>query len=176
MGQRGAGVAASLCAALVISGCAGENATSLQMRVSALQQEQARRQSELQQIAAQIAAAQRELARQQCLAANAGIAAEVYVTAATCMADRSKFAECEANNHAHTSESGILGCIGGLGAAIFTGGAAAPLMALGCGGGAVLGQASASECGQDPVCTPDQGILAREALQRRGLTAWPVCQ
>jgi hypothetical protein len=63
-----------------------------------------------------------------------------------------------------------------MGASVVTGGAAAPLLALGCVGGAMLGHASGSECGPDPVCTPDQAILAREALQRRGLTAWPVCQ
>jgi len=165
-------------APLTLGGCttSGGDASSLQMRVSALQQEQTARQYELQQIAAQIEAARRELARQQCLAFTASIDAEVSATAADCMAKRSKFAQCEANNHAHTAEGGVLGCLAGLGAAVVTGGAAAPLTVIGCGGGAALGHASGSECGPDPVCTPDRTILTREALGRRGISAMPACQ
>jgi hypothetical protein len=176
MARLGVTSAASVFAVMAFVGCAGEDATSLQMRVSALQQEQARRQAELQGVAAQIAAARLELARQQCLASSAAIAAEVTVKAAICLASRSKFAQCEANNHAHTAESGVLGCVAGMGGAVLTGGAALPLTLLGCGGGAALGHASGSECGPDPVCTPDEAILARDALQRRGLAAWPTCQ
>ncbi len=176
MRKSGVRAVAALFAGLGLGACAAEDATGLQMRVTALQQEQVRRQGELQQIAAQIDAARHELARQQCLAGNARIAAEVMLQAAECLSQRSKFVECEANNHARTSESGVLGCIAGLGAAIATGGASAPFTLIGCGGGAALGHALGSECGTDPVCTPDQAILARDALGRHGLTAWPVCQ
>lgn len=155
-------------------GCGGGSA-ELSGRIAQLRSEQAQRQADLERIQQEIRTAQIEQQRQQCRAYAARLQAEVALASANCLEARSQYAACVANNEAHKSKGGLLGCLVGLGAAVATGGAAAPMAVAGCAGGLLVGGATTNSCGQNPVCTIDETLLQSAALAQDGLTAWPQC-
>ena len=144
-------------------------------RVEELRAEQHRRQMELAALEQRIQAARLEQQRQECRGLEANLRSEVMIRRADCIGKRAEFAKCLAENDAHTSNSGMLGCGLGLGAALITGGAAAPWAAGGCLSGLAAGSATTKACGQGPVCTPDDTVLAGEVLVSRGMNYWPQC-
>lgn len=155
-------------------GC-GSRSGDLNRRLDDVDAKLRQDQAQLQQVEAQIAAAKYELARQQCKAAAAQMVSEVALEKAQCLQTRALYAECAAKGSAHTSGGGLLGCAAGLAAAVVTGGAATPLVAAGCAAGLGAGAATKTACGESPVCTPDETVLARDVALRRGFQTWPQC-
>lgn len=153
----------------------GGSGDDVARRVEELRGEQRRREMELAVLDQRIQAARLEQARQECRALQASLLSEVALRRADCIGRRAEFAKCLAQNEAHTSKSGMFGCGLGLGAALLTGGAAAPWAAGGCLGGLAAGGATTQGCGQSPVCTPDENVLAGETLASRGMASWPQC-
>jgi outer membrane murein-binding lipoprotein Lpp len=168
----GATVTAALGAILLACRSSGDDVAR---RVQELRAEQQRRQMELAILDQRIQAARMEQQRQECRALAASLMSEIAVRRAQCIGERAEFAKCLAENKAHTSNSGMLGCGLGLGAALLTGGAAAPWAAGGCLGGLAAGSATTETCGQSPVCTPDENVLARDILASRAMSYWPQC-
>jgi hypothetical protein len=168
------GAVLALVPSLAFPACVGAS-PALIRRVDELRVEQQQRQAELDRIEQEIAAARTEQQRQQCRAISAQLLSEVAIQRAQCLATRSDYAQCVAENEANKSKSGMVGCLVGLGAAVVTGGAAAPLTLTGCGGGLLVGDGNAKECGPSPVCTPDPTVLGATVLSAHGLTSWPQC-
>lgn len=158
----------------VMVACAGSG-DDVARRVQELRAEQQRRQMELVALDQRIQAARVEQQRQECRALAANLMSEIAVRRVDCIGRRAEFAKCSAENKAHTSNSGMVGCGLGLGAAILTGGAAAPWAAGGCLGGLAAGSATTETCRQVPVCTVDEAVLAHEVLASRGMNVWPQC-
>lgn len=162
-------------APLVVVAACGSTDPGLSDRVAALRFEQQQRQVELDHIRQEIMAARAEQLRQQCHTFEAQLLSDVAVHKADCLRTRAEFAQCVADNSAHTSKGGMLGCVAGLAAGVITGGAAAPLALAGCGGGLLLGRGTEKACGENPVCTPDDGVLRTTVLLERHLPGWPTC-
>ncbi len=156
------------------SAAEGRVEQSLAQRVAALRSEQQLRQTELAAVRTQIVQAQHALERHRCEAQRAEIGSAVAVARADCLGQRAQFFACGAGNAERRSSSGFWGCLLGLGAAVVTGGAAAPMTLAGCGIGRE--SASATDCGVDPVCTPDPAVLEARMLATRGLSALPSCE
>src|SRR5262249_22138479 len=76
---------------------------------------------------------------------------------------------------AHTSKWGVGGCLFGIGAAVLTGGAAAPLALGGCAGGLAMGSMSEDECGAAPSCAMEEAQPLAPALARPELASIPAC-
>lgn len=121
------------------------------------------------------AAFARELAQfEQCRAFSSEIRAEVVSAQADCAKHHAEHNMCEANNSARTAEGGIAGCLLGIGAAAMTSGAGIPLALAGCGGGAVVGYATNSDCTQ-VECDVDSERLTALSLSRRARSTLPLC-
>ena len=156
-------------------GAGGVPIDSLERHIAELRAEQQRRQGELQEIRTQIDAATKEQEREKCRALGARLDAEVALRKAQCIGQRASYAECLSKSDTRKTGGGLLGCLAGVGLAVATGGAAAPLTLAGCGGGYLLGAATANDCGANPVCTPDDDALRPEVLAAENLTEWPQC-
>lgn len=155
----------------------------LSQRLQQLQQEQLKRQAEIahlkaekKALEAEIQEAQAAVEKSRCEALVAQVDAEVIVARVECLKSQSEYAECNASNSAKTSGGGFWGCVLGMGAAVFTGGAALPLTAAGCAGGTALGAASQVECGAPPTCTEQFNEIQGAVLSRHGLSQRPVCR
>lgn len=160
-------------------GCAP---VDLDSRIANLEAEEARRQAKLDALAHQITAAElrAEYAKKlvqyhECKATSAAIGAEVMLRRANCVQELAAHTECVANNEKDASRATAAGCIGGLALAVLTGGAAVPLAAAGCAGGAVIGQATKTKCGDIPRCASQLNNMHRVVLADRGLAAVPTC-
>lgn len=158
-------------------GCAtAAGEADLRARVDVLRQEQQQRQAQLYALAQEEALARRQLEIDRCRAQVASIQANVAIANATCLDQRSGFAECLAKNEAHTSKGGMWGALGGLALSFVTGGAAAPLVAAGMGAGLAAGGATTNECGPAPQCTSDKQSLLAQELAKSGWATLPTCQ
>lgn len=131
----------------------------------------------LDQVRADIAAAEqkaaeaRELAKlEQCRATWAEVRAEVASNQANCAKQVAERNMCKANNSSRTAKGGVLGCVGGILAAGATGGALTPLALGGCGGGLLAGAVAADDC-PGVSCEIDNTRLTVAAVQRPGRSA-----
>jgi hypothetical protein len=156
--------------------------TELSQRLLRLRQQQQETESELarlrmeaQTLKLEVQEARAEAERSRCEALEAQINAEVIVTRVECLKAQSEYAECDAKNSAKTSNGGLFGCVLGLGAAALTGGAALPLTAAGCAGGAAVGASSQVECGERPTCTEQFDQIEATVLSKHGLTQRLIC-
>lgn len=122
----------------------------------------------------QAAIAREQAQFEQCRALSSEIRAEVVSAQADCAKHHAEHNMCEANNAARTAKGGIAGCLLGIGAAAVTSGAGIPLALAGCGGGAVAGYATNSDCTQ-VTCDVDSGRLTSLSLSRRGRNTLPLC-
>lgn len=173
-------VGCSACASL---GAADPLAESrVESRIQRLRREQAREQGRLVDLQLQVAAAHEELllaqdeaARRRCEATAARIEAKIAVRRAECLRAGAAFDACLARNSSTQARSSLWGCLLGLGAALATAGAAAPLTVAGCGAGLVMGSARAQECGEQPVCLATIDRVEAEVLREEGMTTRPVC-
>jgi hypothetical protein len=120
--------------------------------------------------------ARQEQARSQCKAQVARIEAQAVVAQTQCLKDHAEHTECLARNEAGTAKSGLFGCMLGLGAAVISGGAAAPLTLAGCGGGVVMGATSETDCPRAPACTLAIPVIEAAVLAEQGLTQKPDCE
>ena len=157
-------------------GCIGASDPGLESRVAALRQEQQQREVQLYQLAQEEALARRQLEFDRCQAEVASVVAEAAIDKAQCLGARSEFAECQSAGSAHRSHFSLGGVLLGIGAAVVTGGAAAPLAAAGLGAGMLAGKATGKDCGPGPVCTPDDQVVLQQAMAKKGWSAIPPCQ
>lgn len=130
--------------------------------------------AEIARAEAQAAIAREQAQFEQCRALSSEIRAEVVSAQADCAKHHAEHNMCEANNSARTAKGGIAGCLLGIGAAAVTSGAGIPLALAGCGGGALAGHATNSDCTQ-VTCDVDSGRLTSLSLSRRGRNALPLC-
>lgn len=173
------------CIALAVAqslhwGCAGSReltreGQSLEERVAALRAEQTKRQEELDGLRVQIERAQAEVAHRQFEAQVAALKAGASYRTAACMAGLAEHGRCMAAAAAKTTGTGFWGCVGGLAAAILTGGAAAPFAAGGCGVGLTVGSAMAEACVPPPECTNNFEQNLSAAMAAQGLQELPQC-
>jgi len=171
MGLRG-GVALLLPG--VIAACGGPN-SELEARAANIETALRDRQAQLDALDRKVAAARHELDIEQCRAAAAQLDAEVSLDRAECLRLRAEFGQCVADNEARRAKGTSWGCILGLGAAVMTGGAAAPMVATGCGAGYVVGRGRAGRCPANPECSIDPVAIKPRVLSRHQLSTWPTC-
>lgn len=160
-------------------GCAP---TGFEARLSSLEEEEAERRQRLDELEHQITRAELKVdhakarvAYHDCKAARATIDAKTVLYEAQCFQDISAHAQCVAENERDTATGAALGCLLGVGAAVVTGGAAAPAALVGCGGGAVLGYATREKCGDIPRCASQVNEMESLVLAEYGLTRAPTC-
>ena len=154
----------------------------LSQRLQQLREEQQKRQAELVQLDKERLALRLEIQearaaaeRSRCEALVSQMDAEVIVTRVECVKAQAEYSECNAENSARTADHGFWGCVLGLGAAVVTGGAAAPLTLAGCGGGLVVATASEETCGSPPQCTQQFNDIRATVLAKRRLARMPIC-
>jgi len=158
------------------------SSTGLEGRLSTLEAEEVRRQERLDALEQQITSAElrAEHAKaraeyHECKATSAHLNAEVTLRRAECYQAVAAHTECTANNERNTATAAATGCLLGLGFAILTGGAAAPAALVGCGGGAAVGHATRTKCGEVPRCASQLNDMKRVVLAELGLVAMPTC-
>lgn len=164
---------------LALSAC---SSTGLEYRLSKLEAEEVRRRETLDELEQQIAMAEvrADYAKayagyQECKAARASISAEVKVQRALCAQEMAGHAQCVAENEKKTSKGAAAGCLVGIGLAAITGGAAAPVALAGCAGGAAIGSATRSKCGEVPRCVSYINSMEPIVLAQMGLSEKPTC-
>ncbi len=135
--------------------------------------DQLRREVAVSEIAA--AASRQRAEYEECRANLAKLGAEISKRKSACSVEKSMDAQCHAKNEAHRSNSGIGGCLLGIGAAVVTGGAAAPLALGGCGVGLLAGSATGEPCGSS-TCVDDETAIATTLMQEQHLTTVPTCR
>jgi hypothetical protein len=123
---------------------------------------------------------QREcIAHTQCIALASAIHANVMAGLASCNREAANWAACDAQRWKQTGTGAGIGCLAGWALAATTGGAAAPAVVIGCGGGAVAGNATATgDCTkvQRPAdCGLRHDEFVRAALAGRHLSELPDC-
>ena len=164
---------------LALSAC---SSTGLEYRLSNLEAEEVRRRAKLDELEQQITMAElrADYAKayagyQECKAARASISAEVKVRRAGCAQELAGHAQCVAENDKKTSTGAATGCLIGIGLAAITGGAAAPIALAGCAGGAAIGTATRSKCGDVPRCMSYINSMEPIVLADMGLSEKPTC-
>lgn len=120
------------------------------------------------------ALARKEAQFHECKSTVAELDADVALRKAQCMGHIARHNQCLAQAEAAAAKGGIGGCLLGFGAALFTGGAAAPWALGGCAAGVGVGAASAKEC-PPAACATDPAALRPLVLAQRGLAAMPMC-
>jgi hypothetical protein len=159
----------------------GRQASGIEQRISALYNEQQKRESELTETKQKIDAAAKELKYAQaeleffrCEARTAGILSTARMGFAAYMRDVAQYERCEAANEARKSKSTLFGTLLGVGLAAATGGGSLLLA----GAGAAVGSAGASSevCPPKPPEVRTEDSFLAEALAKESLTAIPVCQ
>ncbi len=115
-----------------------------------------------------------------CLAKFESVKADIHAELAKCNGELANWEACNAERTSKTAKGAGLGCLAGWAFAAATGGAAAPAVVIGCGGGGLLGHGSASgSCVgtiQPPPCGTRQPVFETIALSRHGLAQMPQCQ
>lgn len=162
-------LATASCSAGCITFASREEVARLEADVARLETVRADRRRELDKILA-------EVRTQQCRSQRAKIDAEVVVRRVTCLKEQATYESCVARNQARASKSGFLGCLLGLGAAVASGGAAAPYALAGCASGAAVGAAIARECGTPPACLAGFNLIQQQVLREAGLAEAPRCE
>jgi hypothetical protein len=170
-----------LASCLLWSVACGGGGPGLRGDVVELRALHAQEQVKLEAIQAEIGAAevrageaQREAAFSECRAQVAGLEADAAAAAADCARQVAAYSMCRAENEARAAKGGFWGCLGGIGAAVLSAGAAAPLALGGCGIGMALGSASASECDDVPACAANPDHVS-PVLRARELEVVPMC-
>ncbi|MCC6554193.1 MAG: hypothetical protein IT372_14400 [Polyangiaceae bacterium] len=119
------------------------------------------------------------IAWEGCRAQTSRIQAEIMAKLAECNRNTANWYACDAQRTRNTAEGAGLGCLLGWGAAIVTGGAAAPAVLIGCGAGAAAGDSgSTGSCTSQPKpksCGRLGPAFQAEVLAAQGLTVMPVC-
>lgn len=124
-------------------------------------------------------AQRRCIAWEECRAQTSRVQAEVMGKLAQCNMNTANWYACDAQRTRNTAEGAGLGCLLGWGAAVVTGGAAAPAVLIGCGAGAATGDSgSTGSCTNQPKprsCGQMGSAFQNEVLTAQGLLAMPVC-
>ena len=157
---------------VVVTACASTNA-ELTKRADTIDVALRARQAELDALNIKVDDARADLKTEQCRAESARLDADVALERAQCLQRRAEFGACIAANEARRAKGTSWGCLLGLGAAVATGGAAAPMALAGCGAGAAL-SAGGVQC-SNPTCTVEPAILRSQVLAHHQLSAWPEC-
>jgi len=133
----------------------------------------------LEQIQAEVSSseARAEEARQlaimeRCKAGNAQIVAQASAYQAQCLGEVAAYNACEAKRSEAKADGTIVGCLFGIGVALATSGAAAPLALGGCAVGRLASESG--ECPR-PQCAAEFDRAELRALHQLGLTELPMC-
>lgn len=115
-----------------------------------------------------------------CLAQFESLRAEIHFELSKCNAELANWEACNAERTSKTATGAGLGCLAGWAFAAATGGAAAPAVVIGCGGGGLLAHGSASgTCvgtHQPAPCGNRQLEFETTVLSRHNLAQMPQCR
>ena len=168
----------ALLVAVVACGCVS---SGIHERLSDLEKEEKRRQDTLRELNSQISASEERLGAAEakaayhvCLADRAEVESAIAVANAECLKEVAERSACLAKGEARTTRGGGIGCAAGWLAAVVTGGAAAPAIALGCASGVVLSETTKKSCGEVPPCARDPDPAAT-VLRSLGVSEVPTC-
>lgn len=149
--------------------------TGTETRMQQLEIAEAERRNRLDALDKRIAEAEQRVARaraeadhHECLARREKVRAIILSRRAQCAEDVAKHEACTSSGTARTAGGGALGCLAGLAFAAATGGAAAPAVLVGCGGGAMAGAALRKRCGDPPDCVQFFNEIEHEVLAKHG--------
>ena len=167
-----------LLSVMSLIGCSRDSGNVASANVSGqiadLERVQNQRRLELAEIQRQILEARAELALAErrseyarCEAARSEYQSAASERRSTCLATRMQFAQCMATRAQGESNGTMGGMLLGLGLAVLTGGATAPLMVGGAAIGRGVGGSNAPACGGQPTCSTDDAVI-REALRLDG--------
>src|SRR5581483_4894415 len=118
----------------------------------------------------QAAEARRQAQFQECRAVVASIKADATIAVAKCEEEHAVVQKCHAQNEAHTANSSILGCVGGILVAGATAGAGLPIALAGCGAGYVVGSNTTDDC-PTSTCSHDPGLALAAAAKKQNRTS-----
>lgn len=151
-------------------------------RISRLEREEAERRQRLNTLDAAIEkanadldVAKKETDMYRCSAKRALIKAEIIGFRSQCVQKQAEYETCVAKNNASSAKGAAFGCIAGLGAALITGGAAAPATLLGCGAGHIAGKSANTHCGRPPNCVQLFNNIEYKMVNKHRLDRIPNC-
>ncbi len=184
-------------ALIALSACAttrGDNGTAaptgagdavvhdIEDRISRLEREESERRQRLTALDAEIEqanvaldVAKKETDMYRCSAKRALIKAEIIGFRSRCVQRQAEYETCAAKNSASSAKGAAFGCIAGLGAALITGGAAAPATLLGCGAGHMAGKSTNTHCGRPPNCVQLFNNIEYKMVNKHRLDRIPNC-
>lgn len=169
-----------LTAAAYLLGCSGSSHSrqqKLETAISRDEQRAAALRAETLRLQRTLQIQRHCIAISRCQAQREAYTAALSTTVAECNRQAANWEACNASRTSKTATGAGAGCLFGWVAAAVTGGAAAPAVLVGCGGGALAGHSSAAGPCVGTTRPVDCGSRGPEfqsvALQRIGLSALP---